>query len=301
MRLPVFGLLLWPLAQLSYTSAFAIWETLSVIAIVVFALLWPADRKLSILVCCWSLPVWMTLAEGQDTAFLLLWLALAVLALRKQRPLLAGLLLSLCAAKFHLFLLLPIWIITNRLWRVATGLAVGGSALLLASFVAGGLDWPERYRQLLSDPANNPYPEIMPNLHGVLFGLPHLQSFELIGGAILVALCWLGMSKLDAISGLAPLLIAGLLTAPHAYMADCVLLLPALIILLSRPQNIASEMPCLFLLTPIPYAAIAAGYSLVSFAPLMAILFMLAAARSPERSTRLRAELCPTAAADSPA
>src|SRR5579863_424084 len=110
MRLPVFGLLLWPIAQLPYSWASPIWELLCACAIAGFAALWPAKRVWVVTACCWSLPVWMTLAEGQDVAFLLLSLALAAIALRRKQPITCGLVLSLCLAKYHLFLLLPLWL-----------------------------------------------------------------------------------------------------------------------------------------------------------------------------------------------
>ncbi len=303
MRLPVFGLLLKPLALLPYSWASAIWEILCLGAIVAFAVLWPGDRKRVAIVCCWSLPAWMTLAEGQDTAFLLLWLALAVMALRKQRPLLAGLVLSLCAAKYHLFLLLPLWIIGYRLWRVAAGLTIGGIAMLAGSFMAGGPDWPMRYYRLLSEPANNPYPELMPNIYGLFGGAPSRIACAIV----LAALVYLairqfqqyGDSHHDSLIGLAPVLMGGVLLAPHDYMADCVLLIPAVLLLLARPRSVWIELPCLFLATPIAYAALMLNHSFILIAPLVAVLSMLAIPSRFYESTLPQSALCPAAVADS--
>ena len=305
MRLPVFGLLLKPLALLPYSWASAIWEILCLAAIVAFAVLWPGDRKLVAIVCCWSLPAWMTLAEGQDTAFLLLWLALAVVALRKDRPLLAGLVLSMCAAKYHLFLLLPLWIVGYRLWRVAAGLTIGGIVLFAGSFIAGGLDWPMRYYRLLSEPANNPYAELMPNIYGLLPSAPARIACVLVLAALVYFAIrqfrQYGDSHHDSVIGLAPVLIGGVLLAPHDYMADCVLLVPAVLLLFERPQGAWIKFPCLFLATPVAYAALMLSHSFVLIAPLAAVLVTLAIPRRFYESTLPQSGLCPAAVADSQA
>ena len=290
MRLPVFGLLLWPLAQVPYLSASAIWESLCALAIASFPWIWPGRKRIwTITACCWSLPVWMTLAEGQDVAFLLLWLALAILALRKQRPILSGLLLSLCAAKFHLFLLLPIWLVLNRLWRVGAGVAIGGALLITASFLAGGVAWPQHYFDLLREPANNPYPDLMPNVH------------SLFGGIAIALVAILAMRKLNAPSGLAVVLIGGILIAPHDYMADCALILPAALLLLERNQPALTRGLLLLLLTPVPYVALMLHASSVLTVPMIAAITILAFFRPYEESTQPQFEQCPSAGAHSPA
>lgn len=281
LRLPAFGLVLWPLAQAPYVWASAIWELLCAAAIACFVWLWPGKRMWTITACCWSLPVWMTLAEGQDVAFLLLWIPLALVALRKRQPMLCGLLLSLCAAKFHLFLLLPMWLAVNRLWRVAGGLAIGGAVLIAASFIAGGIDWPQHYFALLCEPSNNPYPDLMPNVHSVF------------AGALVALIAVLAMRKLDALSGLAVVIMGGILTAPHDYMADCALIVPAVLLLVEREQALVMRALLLFLLTPVAYAALMVHEGWVLIVPMIGLLAGLA--------IRPQVEQCPSGEAHSPA
>ena len=50
----------------------------------------------------------------------------------------AGFVLSLSAIKFHLFLLLPLLVITQGKQRVLAGLTVGAAALEALSFIAAG-------------------------------------------------------------------------------------------------------------------------------------------------------------------
>jgi multidrug transporter EmrE-like cation transporter len=298
MRMPVFGLLLWPIAQMPYSRASPIWEGLCVLAIAAVGVLWPAKRARVIAACCWSLPVWMTLAEGQDVAFLLLWLALATIALCRKRSMMCGLILSLCLAKYHLFLLLPVWLIVNRLGRIAAGLTIGSAVLVLASFIAGGAGWPQRYFALLREPTHNPYPGLMPNLHGVFADAPAL---ELTAAVVVAVLACLAMRKLDVLSGLAVVLMGGILIAPHDYMADCALLVPAAILLLERRRRIATRVLLLWLLTPIPYAALMLGASWMIIGPSIALLTLLVFDRESAPAIQPQSEQCPSGEAHSPA
>jgi len=271
MRPPVFAVLLWPLAQLPYGTASAVWEILCAGAFAGFAVLWPSGNRWAVAVaCCWSLPAFMSVAEGQDIGFLLLWLALAMRLLGKNRPVLAGVVFSLCAAKFHLFLLVPVWVVANRAWRFAWGLCAGGAVLLIASFAANGADWPVRYYRLLTNPANNPYAGVMPNLHGLTAGWAHREVFEVAGILFAGAVVWFAVRRGSAEAGLAAVLAGGVLVAPHAYMADCALLIPAV----SLNGTGLSPMRAVgtFLLTPVPYLLLMLGAAFCVEAALVAFL-----------------------------
>ena len=129
-RPPFYAALLWPLGKLPYKESYFVWQALSIGALVAFILLWRIpDRKAAVLACCWSLPLILAIAHGQDLTFLLLLLAVS-LRIYRTRPFVAGFVLSLCAIKFHLFLLLPLLIIGQKRWRMLGGLAAGGAALM---------------------------------------------------------------------------------------------------------------------------------------------------------------------------
>jgi hypothetical protein len=259
-RLPYVGLLLWPLAQLHYSLASAIWEILCVGTLAGFAMLWPHKRRWAVaLACCWSLPAFMTVAEGQDIGFLLVWIALAVMLLQRGRPGGAGLVTSLCAAKFHLFLMLPLWIIGKKQWRFASGAAAGGGILLALSFLAGGLDWPARYYRFLKEPANNPYPDVMPNLHGLFANQAHGSLLEIGGIAAIAAAVWITVRHANPEYEIAAVLAGGVLAAPHAYMADCALLIPAALVVLAETESAWTRAWAVFLLLPVPYVCLLLG------------------------------------------
>ena len=293
MRPPYYALLFWPLAHLRYPIASAVWEGLCVAALAGFCALWPAQKRRPVaLACCWSLPAFMIVAEGQDIGLLLLWIALAAVLLRKQRPTAAGLVMSLCAAKFHLLLLLPLWVIGNRAWRFAAGFFAGGAALFALSFVNGGLRWPLRYYRFLTAPANNPYPAVMPNLHGLFAGWQHAATLELLSAVVITGLVWIAARYTTLEYGFAAILAGGLLIAPHDYMADCALLIPAALAVLSDSRSESARMISVFLLTPVPYLCLLLSFALPIRMALVILLGVLAwetrrrkAVESPQKNT----------------
>ena len=121
-----YAVLLWPLGKLSYHAAAVVWQVRNVLGIGIFIWCWARDRAAMIVL---FMPLLIALVLGQDVPILLAVFADVVWLLRKNRLFLAGLLMALCAVKFHLFLLLPLVIVAKRLWRFAGGLAVGGAAL----------------------------------------------------------------------------------------------------------------------------------------------------------------------------
>ena len=259
MRLPCFAVFYWPLAQLPYRAASAVWEILCVVGLIAFCRLWPARRKWhAVLAACASLPAWMVVAEGQDLALVLVVMAGTALLIRRRQPVLAGQLASLCLAKFHLFLLVPVWLCARRQWSFGRGLLSGGAILLAISFVSSGLDWPFRYYALLREPANNPYIRLMPNLHSAFDGLPGAGGLEIAGLAALAAVVW-RVSRRHSELGLAAALAGSLVGAPHAYMADAVLLIPAVLLLQKRATNAWIAGLGIYLLTPLPWLLLLQG------------------------------------------
>jgi hypothetical protein len=264
-RLPCFAVFFWPLAQLPYSVASALWEVLfwevlCALSLVVFCLTWPARRKwVTAVACCWSLPIWMTLAEGQDIGFVLLWMAVAAALLRRKHPVAAGLVASLCLAKFHLFLPIPVWICARRQWRFAYGIFAGAATLLALSFAANGRDWPLRYLALLREPGTNPFHEIMPNLNGLFAGMRYENAFEVAALSAIAIAVWSASRRRNPNWGLAAALAGGLLAAPHAYMADGALLVPAGLMLWRPGLDRWTRAFAGYLLTPIPWVLLMIG------------------------------------------
>jgi len=287
-RLPYYGVLLWPLGRLPYRAAYLVWQAAALGALVAFVLIWqPASAPLPIgvkaLFTSLSLPVFAGLMNGQDVTFLLLWLALAVRSNDAGRPFQAGLLLSLCAAKFHLFVLLPALILGQRNWRLAGGLAAGGSALGVLSFAAGGLDWPLQYYRVLTDPGVHPSAGNMPNIHGMLSILDLPRDLEWPLAAATALAVWLVARRASFPVALAATLAGGLLVSYHAYLPDSSLLLPAGLTVVSSTRSLLVRVLALWLLIPVGYFLLLGSTPAAAAAPVSLLLLIAAMALETRR------------------
>jgi hypothetical protein len=227
-RLPYFAALLWPLGLLPFSAAYALWQALSLLALVAFVMLWPARWSTTLLVCCWLAPTYANLANAQDVTFLLLFAALAVAAVSAGRDVAAGLVLSLCMAKFHLFIFLPVVMVAGRMWRLAGGFVLGVLALLAACFAAYGPAWPLEYLEAVRSPAVHPgiaRTSVMALAASVLHG-PALVGTGVAFALLLGVAVYRIARKTSFPFALATAMAAGPLVAFHVYMQDYLLMLP---------------------------------------------------------------------------
>jgi hypothetical protein len=283
MRLPVFSLFYWPFAQLKYPAASAVWEALCVLSLLAFALFWPRrQRRYTFVAACWSLPAMLIVAEGQDIGFVLLSIAVAFLLMRRRFPVAAGLAASLCMVKFHLFLMIPVWICARRQWRFAAALCAGCAALLALSFLPGGWNWPLSYLALLAKPSNTPYRDAMPTMYGLFGALPHAVIPELIVTGLIAFAVWIA-SRANAAWGLAAALAGGVLAAPHAYMADGALAVPALLLVFRAGISVRLRALCYFLASPVPWLLLMCGSAIGARLGLAAFVVWLAWGKSAHR------------------
>lgn len=254
-RPPFHAVLVWPLTRLSYPSAWRTWLILNAAAFAGSIALWRPPRfAVTLAFSMLSLPVFTAIGNGQDIPFVLLFLAAAVSLHRRGRPFAAGLMASLCAIKFHLFLLAPVWLAARREWRTAQGLAAGAIVLLLVSFLAAGAAWPSRFLSSATDPAFSPRAAGMPNLHGLLAGVPQGWAAEAGIGLLVAGAVWCVARGNSITNGIAAMLTGGLLVSRHAYFADAALLLPAALLALDGARGRAQRLTAFLLLTaPVAY------------------------------------------------
>ena len=255
-RLPYYALLLKPLTLLPYRIAYLIFEVLSVLALLGFALLWPGeDRRTKWLVCCWSLPAFVALLGGQDVSFLLLWIALSIRAYQKDKPGTAGALLALCAAKYHLMILAPVAMVAQRRWRMAAGAAVMGGALLAVSFAVAGPTWPLQYYAVLTDPHIHAGTTSMPNIHALAASMPFAGWFlEVLASSAIVVVLFSASRRHSSFEwALAMALAGGILVSFHTYLMDCAILLPALMLILQAKLSVPTRLVALLLASPLPW------------------------------------------------
>ena len=125
----------------------------------------------------------------------------------------------------------------------------------------------------------DPQPQIMPNFHGLLLGVPYGWLVELLLGLATAVAVWLISRRSDFEYGLAAALVGGLLISHHAYPQDCTLLLPALLILMARSSDWRLNYLCIALFTPWPYLILTQGDPLnivrLAFTALLIAIFIL--------------------------
>ena len=227
-----YALLLWPLGKLSFHAASVAWQVLNVAAIGFFIWCWRRDRAVMVVL---FMPLLIGLALGQDVPIFLAAFASVAWLLRRNRLFTAGLLMALCAVKFHLFLFLPLVIVAKRLWRFAGGLAAGGALLAGLGFVVYG-NWVPGFLTMLR--MNEQYQDsqtYMVSIAALLWHAPYAAIW--IASAILATAVavWFCIQKVEVDEAMALALLAGVLLSMHAFIYDLGFLLPW--ITLQRPER----------------------------------------------------------------
>lgn len=274
-RPPYYAALMWPLGRLPYHAAYLIYQVLMLASAAAFVRWWPeTPPRWTALACCWSLPLAAAFAIGQDVPLLLAVIAGALALLKARRDFAAGLLFSLCAIKFHLFLLVPVFIVARRMWRFAGGLAAGGTVLLALAFAAGGAHAFGGFLRTATLPQSNPGRDVMPNLNGLFQGAVGL---EIAAAPLVAAAVWVAARRGTVAWALGATLAAGLLTSHHAYVADCAMVLPGALIAVNQAEWRWQRYLALFLLLPLAYLGAYLGPAiLITRLGLVALAFSFA-------------------------
>jgi hypothetical protein len=263
-RIPANALLFKPLAALPWPAARAIWLCAGLAALAGFLFLWPfSGRAWPFVVLCWSMPVAMCLAFGQDSIAFLFFMALGFRLLIGGYDFWAGLAFSACIAKPHLALLLPVYLIAQGKWKTIVGGAAGGTASILLSFAVEGKDWPQRMLGLTRVPEFDPAAARMPNLRGLLSFLGGSFGVEVALGLVVAAVFWF-LSRRQPLPIMGSLVLAGgLLLSHHAYFYDAVLLVPALMLPFESLGKDLMRNWALLLITPLPYLFLLTNMAIV--------------------------------------
>ena len=252
-----YGLFMKPLAQLPYMTAYWLFQAGSLVALIVFLRLNARRYPRLILLCLMSPAIFANFMNGQDVVYLLLVCSISLACAERGWDVAAGLVLSLCAIKAHLFLGVPLAAILWRRWRIVAGGAAGGAVLLLLSLAGGGLGAQLELMRQLGSPEHSPYPDLMPSLRS----LTGTHGYVFLAGAVavLAAAAFLMRRAHSYESAFGWALIAGLLASYHAYVQDCAFLLLALALVHKELSKVAAVLLHIAVL-PFIYIALAAGY-----------------------------------------
>ena len=138
-------------------------------------------------------------------------------------------LLALCTAKPHLFLLVPVALLAQRRWKIFLSATAGTLALLVVSTAVEGLDWVSRWvrSMRLMEADSGPIAFARPSVFQ--FGVnPATIALAVLLGIVFCAAIW-RMHTLEA--ALAVATVGSILIAPHTSVYDLPVLLVALLAL----------------------------------------------------------------------
>ena len=278
-RPPFHAVLIWPLSRLPYRSAYTLWNVVLAASIVGFVALWrPPDFWQTLLFTCLCFPAFAAFIYGQDVPLLLLWVAISMKLRSKGLSFAAGIVFSLCAAKFQLLLLTPVLLVAQRSWRFTRGLLTGGTVLAAVSFLAAGWSWPQQMYETATRPEFSPNPGLMPNVHGALSYLAFGPWLEALVGLFVVVAVWTVARRMSFTYALACSLAGGLLISYHAYLPDYALLLPACLTIFVTTEMLLLRVLALFLLSPPAHFFVGAGLptSLPVVAAIVLMVYLMA-------------------------
>jgi hypothetical protein len=251
--LPFYIAAISPLRAFRYRTAYWIWQSVSLAAVLAFVYFWPGTpRWVTALACCWSAPLLECFIMGRDVAVILMVLALSWALFVHGRHFAAGCVLSLCLIKYNLFLPLPLLVAGKRLWRLGAGLVAGTALLLAISFAVGGWAWPLQYVAELRMPAATPNYWGMPNFHGLFSGL-HSVFPEAAATCLALGSAWLVARGEQTERAVMAMLAAGLLVSYHAFFGDDTILIPVGLYLLTRATHMVSKLVGIVMLCPLTY------------------------------------------------
>jgi hypothetical protein len=273
LRTPFYAALLYPLGRLDYPAARAIWIALMSLCFALSIRLWPGDRPRLALAACWSVPVLMALAMGQDIALIFL---IAVLSLRlwqAGREPAAGLVASLLALKVTL--LLPVAIVFfARSRRGFAALLAGSTVQFAACFAIQGPGWIAQYVAAVRSPLLDHVPARMPCFAAFVGGAP----LVILAAATYAWIWWIARRESLA-AAFAAALPLGIVAAPHCYAYDMAAALPlfAAAAGLRTPRGLLAALA----LSPAPYLLMSRDYPGLEGAALLVAAILFSVYRLP--------------------
>ncbi len=249
--LPVYGpqvaVFFAPLAGLAYGPALAIWSCASALLYALcIAAVWRTcpnlaghGRTVALLAVAYP-PLFSLIGHGQSSGVALACFTGAWLALRADRPLVAGLALGSLAYKPQLALGMGLVLLASGEMRIVAGAAVAAAVQLAWGVLETGSGALEGYAGVLLSLG-----ELAPTLGFKLHQMHCLRAFfDLLVAGPLTRAAWLASALVSLVLAFriwrsplplpvrfAALLLASALVNPHQYMYDLVVLGPALLLL----------------------------------------------------------------------
>ena len=274
-RPPFYAVLLKPLSLLPYRFAYAAFSLAALASFLWFVVRFSKESPALPFFASMSIPLLTALCAGQDTPFLVAILGCSILLVRRERDVPAGLVLSLCAIKFHLFLFIPVLLLAKKRWHILSGMALGTVLLTGLGLLVAGIDSTRGFLNTLRDPWINASSTINPDIHGLagtLHGGAWLEAVLI--ALVLVAFLWLQRRTDNFELLLAASVVCGLLVSFHSGIFDDILLLPVFAVVTKSSASAPLRATIALILTPIPYFMVLAGAPYSAILPLGLLVFL---------------------------
>jgi len=274
-RFPWQAIVMSPLARLPYMAAFWLWIGMNLVCFAIIIRFWLLPRDYVL----WGavfLPAAASIIVGQDSLMVAACMAGVLLLASRGHDVKAGLLLALCTAKPHLFLLIPFALLAQRRWKLIASASAGVAGLLVISTGVAGFDWPTRMFAVVKTLAQDTGPDfrLRPSLFQLGVNGATIATAVVLAAALCVAI-WRMRSVETA---LAVAMLGSILVAPHASVYDLPLLLIALPAMPLRPLG---RWLRIALLTPVPYWALTSGWPWTVVVPVLLMAIIAATAWHP--------------------
>ncbi len=291
-RPPFYAAILKPLSVFPFMTAYALFTCLSLAAYIWFVAKFTKECSALPFLAAISIPFTATLMAGQDASFMMAILGGSILLTRKNRDFAAGLVLSLLAYKFHLFLFIPLLLVIKKRWRMVGGGLSGIAALAALGMIVNGFASTREWINVLRNPWINPDASGMPNLHGLVTILNGDMRLEgVLIGVVTLAFLWMTLHTDNYELLFAACLVCGLLVSYHSMLDDDLMLFPVMILVLKSSRLVPLRAATALILTPIPYFVVLAGPPYSAIMP-AALGLMLAGMLWSSRSPQIRESVC---------
>jgi hypothetical protein len=154
--------------------------------------------------------------------------------------------------------------------------------LIVMSFAVAGRAWPVEMARVLSSHEILTKEYVMPNIRGLLSAFTDRITLEILLDLVIGGIVFRIVRRADFQVGMAATLVGSLLVSHHAGPEDCVVLIPALLLIGER-SNSRTILYCFILLSPVFYAFLSFGgfLSTVSVLAIASILVVLWRMRAP--------------------
>ena len=289
-RPPFYALLLAPLSRLPFEAAFRCWIALQIVLLLA-CWTWAFRRfgPMALAIGALSISATLGLAHGQDCVIFLAVLAASYSLAERNRPLPAGAVLELMAAKFHFTPLWAVALAVERRWKMLAAFAAAGAAAVLVSVAMVGTRGVRSYIAILENPDLewlSPSPEFMIGFPGMAanLGMRSVAGRLAIVAAVLVLFA-VAIRRAPLWRLFAATTAASLLAAPHAYGYDGAMLLCGLWPALVYSSGRYSRAAALWMATPFPFCFTLLGRPWAAAASLSLLLFLAALAWEARRTT----------------